>query len=220
MNELLASPSEYASEDIPNMDDADKDNFPISHDDAYDGSVASNTSCALADEESPTSLPADNTATKNNDDADGSILDAFAAHSESINDGLSLSLFSVKEKVQIGLLQTLKRLHAPLISYNEIMMRWASRSCLQGYAYHDVPIMSQKGVTDKFKLCVDVNSLQPLVKQLYLPYLKCFVDVVYFSAHSISVHSCHALISTKIRIKFSRMTMILIATPLLSQMVQ
>jgi hypothetical protein len=53
----------------------------------------------------------------------------FVAHSESINDGLSLSLFSVEEKVQIDLLQTLKRLWAPMISYDEIM-RWASRSCL------------------------------------------------------------------------------------------
>ena len=47
-------------------------------------------------------LPADDSATKN-DVADGSILDAFLAHSESINDGLSLSLFSVEEKVQIDL---------------------------------------------------------------------------------------------------------------------
>ena len=96
VNDLLALPSEYASEDIPNKDDAEDNNFPISHDDAYDGSVGSNTSCALADEESPTLLPADNAATKN-DVADGSILDAFVAHSESIKDRLSLSLFSVEE---------------------------------------------------------------------------------------------------------------------------
>ena len=122
------------------------------------------------DEESPTSLPADNTAT-NNDVVDGSIFDAFVAHSESINDGLSLSLFSVEEKVQIDLLQILKRLRLPLISYTEIM-RWAStRSCLQGCAFHDVPIMSQKGGIDRLKLCSDINSLRPLVvKQLYLPY--------------------------------------------------
>ena len=115
---------------------------------------------------------------------EGSTLDAFLAHSESINDGLSLSLFSVEEKVQIDLLQTLKRLQAPLISYNEIM-RWASRSCLQGYAFRDAPIMSKKGGIDKLKLCLDVNSLQPLVTQLCLPYSKCFVEVVYFSAHSV-----------------------------------
>ena len=44
----------------------------------------------------PPSLPADDSATKN-DVADGSILDAFVAHSESCNDGLSLSLFSVED---------------------------------------------------------------------------------------------------------------------------
>ena len=109
VNELLAFPSECVIGNIPNRDDAEEDNFPISHDDAYDGSVASNTSCALANEESPMSQPADNSATKN-DVVDGSILDSFVAPSESINDGcgLSLSLFSVEEKVQIDLLQTLK----------------------------------------------------------------------------------------------------------------
>jgi hypothetical protein len=183
VNDLLALPSEDVSEGIPNKDDAEEDDFPISHDDAYDACLASETSCALADEESPPLLPADDGATKN-DVADGSILDAFLAHSESIDDGLSLSLFSVEEKVQIDLLQTLKRLRAPLIAYEEIM-RWASRSCLQGYSFRDVPIMSRKGVIDNIKVRVDVKSLQPLVKQLYLPYSKCFVEVVYFSAHSI-----------------------------------
>ena len=32
---------------------------------------------------------------------------------------------------------------------------------------------------------MDINSLQPLVQQMYLPCLKCFVEVVYFCAHSI-----------------------------------
>ena len=43
--------------------------------------------------------------------------------------------------------------------------------------------MSRKGVVDKLKVHVDVKSLQSLVKQLYLPYLKCSVEVVYFNAH-------------------------------------
>ena len=35
VNEFLALPSgEYASEDIPNKDDAEEDAFPIAHDDA------------------------------------------------------------------------------------------------------------------------------------------------------------------------------------------
>jgi hypothetical protein len=182
VNDLLVLPSEDASEDIPNKDDAEEDDFPISHYDAYDARVFLETSCALADEESPPSLPADDSATKN-DVAD-----------ESINDGLSLSLFSVEEKVHIDLLQALKRLRSPLIEYEEIM-RWASRSCLQGYSFRDVPIMSRKGVMDKLKVRVDVKSLQPQVKHLYLPYSKCFVEVVYFNAHSIfgSFLSCTEL---------------------------
>ena len=116
--------------------------------------------------------------------ADTSIRDAFVAYSESLNDGLSLSLFSVEEKVQVDLLQTLKRLRAPMIAYDEIM-KWASRSCLQGHAFQDVSISSQKTVIDKLKARVDLDSLHPHVKELYLPYSKCFVEVVYFSAHSI-----------------------------------
>ena len=46
VNELLALPSEYVSGDIPSKDDAEEDDFPISHG-AYDGSVASNTSHVL-----------------------------------------------------------------------------------------------------------------------------------------------------------------------------
>ena len=183
VNDLLAFPSQNVPEDIPNQDIADDDDFPVAHDDAYDGLVASETSCALADEESPPLLSADDTATQN-DVADGSILDSFVAHSESIDDGLSLSLFSVEEKVQIDLLQTLRRLRAPLITYEEIM-RWASRSCSQGYSFRDAPITSRKSVLDKLKVRVNVKSLEPMVKQLYLPYSKCFVEVVYFSAHSI-----------------------------------
>ena len=55
--------------------------------------------------------------------------------------------------------------------------------------------MSRKGVIDMLKVRVDVKSLQPLAKQLYLPYSKCFVEVVYFSAHSIfgSFLSCTKL---------------------------
>lgn len=116
--------------------------------------------------------------------ADTSIHDAFVARSESLNDGLSLSLFSVEEKVQVDLLQTLKRLRAPMIAYDEIM-KWAARSCLQGYVFRDGPIMSRKAVIEKLKSRVDLDSLRPMVKQLYLPYSKCFVDVVYFSAHAV-----------------------------------
>ena len=98
---------------------------------------------ALADEESPPLLPADDRATKN-DVADGSILDAFLAHSESINDGLSLSLFSVEEKVQIDLLQTLKRLRAPLIAYEECLVYKAIHSVMPQLCCKRVLLTSSK----------------------------------------------------------------------------
>jgi hypothetical protein len=98
---LLPLPPDYTSKDIPNSNDAAEEDFPIAHDDTYDGSVAADTLCVWADDESPTSLrPADNTVTKS-DVANASILDAapIVPHSESVNDGMSLSLFSVKDKV-------------------------------------------------------------------------------------------------------------------------
>ena len=182
-NELLSSLSgdsvaHLSSREITNDDAGEEEDFPIAHDDSYDESAVGNKS----DDDSPTALPPVNTVA--DVAVDTSILDSFVAHSESLSDGLSLSLFSVEEKVQVDLLQTLKRLRAPMIAYDEIM-KWASRSCLQGHVFRDVPISSQKTVLDKLKGCMDLDSLHPHVKELYLPYSKCFVEVVYFSAHSI-----------------------------------
>jgi hypothetical protein len=80
--------------------------------------------------------------------ADTSILDAFDSPCQSFDGGLSLSLFSAEEKVQVDLLQTLKRLHAPLIAYNEVM-KWALRSCLQGHVFRDLPVSSQTTVVKR-----------------------------------------------------------------------
>ena len=82
----------------------------------------------------------------------------------------------MEEKVQVDLLQTLKRLRAPMIAYDETM-KWAARSCLQGYVFRDDPTMSRNAVIEKLKSRVDLDSLRPMVKQLYLPYSKRFVHV-------------------------------------------
>jgi hypothetical protein len=77
------------------------------------------------------------------------------------------------------------KLSRDFVPHDGIMTR-ASRSCLQGHVFRDVPISSQKTVFDKLKGCMNLNSLHPHVNELYLPYSKCFVKVVYyFSAHSI-----------------------------------
>jgi hypothetical protein len=171
-----------------------------------------------SDDESPAILPPVNTVTDAAVDST-SILHSLVAHSESLSDGLFLSLFPVEKKVQVDLLQTLKRLRAPMIAYDEII-KWASRSCLQGHAFCDVPISSQKTVLDKLKGCMNLDSFHPHVKVLYLPYSKCFVIPSVLSTLYTSVHIPYYVpffpvqISSKIRIFFSIMVMIPIATPL------
>ena len=196
-------------EDFSNSEPVD-DNFPIFHDNSDDEHVISpraecivgkslvllpNAKCPPALPHvvaCPPTQPATDSAT--DADVDTSILDAYIARSESLNDGLSLSLFSVEEKVQVDLLQTLKRLRAPMIAYDEIM-KWAVRSSLQGHVFRDVPLSSRKTVVEKLKVRVDLDSLRPIVKELYLPYSKRFVEVVYFSAHAVfgSFLSCSEL---------------------------
>ena len=196
-------------EDFSNSEPVD-DNFPIFHDNSDDEHVISpraecivgkslvllpNAKCPPALPHvvaCPPTQPATNSGT--DADVDTSILDAYIARSESLNDGLSLSLFSVEEKVQVDLLQTLKRLRAPMIAYDEIM-KWAVRSSLQGHVFCDVPLSSRKTVVEKLKVCVDLDSLRPIMKELYLPYSKRFVEVVYFSAHAVfgSFLSCSEL---------------------------
>ena len=112
-------------EDFSNSEPVD-DNFPIFHDNSDDEHVISpraecivgkslvllpNAKCPPALPHvvaCPPTQPATDSAT--DADVDTSILDAYIARSESLNDGLSLSLFSIEEKVQVDLLQTLKRL--------------------------------------------------------------------------------------------------------------
>ena len=97
------------------------DNFPIFHDNSDDEHVSSpraecvvgksfvvlsNTACPPTSPHvvaRPPTQPAIDSGT--DADVDTSILDAYIARSESLNDGLSLSLFSVEEKVQVDLLQ-------------------------------------------------------------------------------------------------------------------
>ena len=161
------------------------DDFPVAHDESYDEEVILEGSEGVGGQ-SCLSPNAESTPMVLLDDAcvDTSILDTYVARSESLNDGLSLSLFSIEEKVQVDLLQTLKKLRAPMVAYDEIM-RWAIRSSLQGHVFRDIPLSSRKTVVKKLKVRVDVDSLCPIVKEIYLPYSKRFVEVVFFSAHAI-----------------------------------
>ena len=73
------------------------------------------------------------------------------------DDGLDLSLFFVEEKVQIDLLQTLKRLKAPMIAYDEVM-KWAVRSCSKGLFFATCRSLP---VRPLWTSCVDVLASTP-----------------------------------------------------------
>ena len=121
LSSLVAGDSvaHLSSRDIPNNDACEEEDFPIVHDDSYDKSAVGGKLSVQSDDESPATQPPVNTVA--DVAVDTSILDSSVAHSESLSNGLSLSLFLVKEKVQVDLLQTLKRLCAQMIAHDEIM---------------------------------------------------------------------------------------------------
>ena len=81
-----------------------------------------------------------------------------------------------------------------MIAYDEVM-KWAIRSCFRGHSFHHIPISSRKTAMGKFHDRVDFEGLTTRLKQLYLPYSNCYVDVVYFSARAVfnSLLSCAEL---------------------------
>ena len=56
-------------------------------------------------------------------------------------------------------------------------------------------LITSRTVMDKLRGRVGLDSLTPVVKELYLPYSNCHVEVVYFSAHAVlsSLLSCPQL---------------------------
>ncbi|KAI2500694.1 hypothetical protein MHU86_13777 [Fragilaria crotonensis] len=102
-----------------------------------------------------------------------------------MNDGgLSLSLFSREEQVQIDLLQTLNRLGAPMKAYEEVM-RWATRSVQQGHNFCDAQLTSRKTLVSKLSARLSRVALEPIRADLYLPYSNVTISIVYFNASAV-----------------------------------
>ena len=99
-----------------------------------------------------------------------------AEHAESDCD-LNLAMFSREESVMVDLLMTLKKLHAPMKSYSEIL-KWAVRSQLSGYAFRDVPQTSRSVMLGRMQQRMNLQSLVPIQKDLYLPYSKTTIKVI------------------------------------------
>jgi len=97
---------------------------------------------------------------------------------------LNLALFSREESVLVDLLMTLKKLRAPMKSYSEVL-KWAIRSQQAGFAFRDVPQTSRSAMLEKMQHRMNLQSLVPIQKELYLPYSKTTIKVIYFDAKAV-----------------------------------
>ncbi len=94
---------------------------------------------------------------------------------------LGLARFSLEEKVQIELLDLLRRLNCPLKAFT-LIMKWAAKLNGSGHMFRDGFQPSRKKVITKLYKRYSMNGLIPQEKQLYLPYTQRTVSMIYFNA--------------------------------------
>jgi hypothetical protein len=107
--------------------------------------------------------------------------------------GNNTSIYSTDEKVQLDLLQLLKKLKAPLKTFKEVL-NWASRASSAGYCFTKKQ-PSRKAVLNRLYQKQSMKQLLPRVAQLRLPHSKQIVNVTYFDAKAVftSMLSCPIL---------------------------
>ena len=107
---------------------------------------------------------------------------------------LGLARFSVEEKVQIELLDLLRKLNCPLKAFT-LIMKWAAKSNGSGHMFRDGFQPTRKKVITKLYERYNMNGLIPQEKQLYLPYTQRTVSMIYFNASEVfaSLLSCPTL---------------------------
>ncbi len=107
---------------------------------------------------------------------------------------LGLERFSREEKVQIELLQLLKDLKTPLKAFS-LILNWAAKSNERGHFFKVGCQHSREKVIKNLYQRYNMNGLIPKEKQLYLPYSKRTVSMVYFDASAVfaSLLSCPTL---------------------------
>ena len=110
-----------------------------------------------------------------------------------VNNELPLNKFSIQEKVQVDLLRTLKRLKAPLKTFQEVL-NWSERAKCAGYHFTEGK-PTRKALLSKLQAMTHLKELQPQTKKLQLPHSKQTVEIVYFSAKAVmtSLLSCPQL---------------------------
>lgn len=107
---------------------------------------------------------------------------------------LCLSRFSLEEKVQIELLDLLRKLNCPLKAFS-LVLKWAAKSNGSGYMFREGCQPTRKKVISKLYQRYNMNGLIPKEKKLYLPYTQRIVSMIYFDASEVfaSLLSCPTL---------------------------
>jgi hypothetical protein len=125
---------------------------------------------------------------------DESVLRLYEELSLLRSNPLGLDRFTREEKVQIELLQLLTDLKAPLKSFS-LILNWAAKSNESGHFFKVGCQPSREKVIRKLYQRYNMNGLIPKEKQLYLPYSKRTVSMVYFDAAEVfaSLLSCPTL---------------------------
>ena len=99
---------------------------------------------------------------------------------------LGLARFSLEEKVQIELLDLLRKLNCPLKAFT-LILKWAAKSNGSGHIFSDGFQQTRKKVITKLYERYNMNGLIPEEKLLYLPYTQRTVSMIF----SMPVKSLH-----------------------------
>ena len=107
---------------------------------------------------------------------------------------LGLLRFSPEEKVQIELLDLLRKLHCPLKAFT-VILKWAAKSNASGHVFREGFQPTREKVITKLYERYNMNGLIPKEKKLYLPHTQRTVSMIFFDAGEVfaSLLSCPTL---------------------------
>ena len=125
---------------------------------------------------------------------DKSVLEVYEELLLLCTNPLDLDKFSQEEKIQIQLLQLLNDLKAPLNAFTAVL-NWAAKANDCGYFFKVGGQPSREKMIQKLYARYNMKGLIPKEKELYLPYSKRTVSMVYFNASEVfaSLLSCPTL---------------------------
>ena len=99
---------------------------------------------------------------------------------------LGLARFSQEEKVQIELLDLLRKLHCPLKAFT-IILKWAAKSNGSGHVFREGFQPTREKVIAKLYQRYHMNGLVPKEKKLYLPYTQRTVSMVFLCPRGVCI---------------------------------